>query len=460
MQLAGSPRQIDYHEWHKQFLTLPEELIRETRYFRELDDADWSCYLYPPSTHIVYGQRLLRSLHFDNSVAALRLWGFVFSEWERLYRARQAGKKVVALMGDLGALAPLIYSFPNVVAFYPDCLWWTPFLMQSWELLDEASEAGLDEDCCFVRASLGGFRRKAWFPKPDLIVATAGATCDDMAAVYAGIEALGYDIHYFELPERDDTSLQPCRNDLRDFLAHEYSVVAGKMETLTGASFDINRYKEVRGKINHLRSAISRMKQLSAQAENTPMGALEMIYAEFAGLSYYADMDECIEVIDEITEEMELRSKLLSGYCGREVRLVWVTPPADPSLLVQAERLGCRIVGSEYLIQQSKPIIPDALPFQSLAEAQLSGSLMGSTSYRIKLIEEEIRAGGADGVVISGIYGSSHCPYETSPIINQLRSLNIPVISFDVTPPGRRREQAQMLNRLEAFVEMLKGRKT
>jgi len=523
-----NPRQIDWREWHTLFRAIPDELVQNTRYYRHLPDVEWSLYLFPPSTHTVYGNRLLRKLRFDNSPAALRLWGFVLSECERLYRAKQAGMKVVAVMGDLGAVTPLIYSFPNTIAFYPDCLWWTPFLMESRVLFEEAAMLGLSEDCCYVRAALGGFARRAYFPRPDLCIATVGATCDDMAAVTAGVERLGCTVRYLELPHRADRekSLQQCyppfnsppqsggekdnssqsggekdgsprrggeknnrsqigrdekyhpRDELRSYIAGQHLKLCGWLEDLTGAKFNLNRYSATIHKVNHLRKTIADLKDLITTSGPNPMGALEMLNAEFAALSYYGDLDECCAVLDELHKTVEWRVKKRAGYPNQSVKLLWLTPPADPLLLNYVEELGGRIVATEYLINQTTPLISiendktAQLPsdehhrsfgresiFLPLSEAQLSGSLISSSDYRIGLALQYAGKSRANGAVISGVFGSSHCPYETAPLVEALRQAGIPTLAFDVVAPGKVRMQAQLLNRIEAFIEMLKNRK-
>ena len=450
----NDPRQIDFREWHHLFRDVPDELVKNTRYYRHLPDAEWSQYLFPPSTYAVYGNRLLRKLKFDNSRAALRLWGFVLSEGERIYRARQAGMKVVAVMGDLGAVTPLVYSFPNTVAFYPDCLWWTPFIMESRVLFDEAAEYGLGEDCCFVRAALGGFSKRAYFPKPDLCIGTVGATCDDMAAVMSEAEFLGYDIHYFELPHRDDQ--KTIQKGLISFLADQYRKVCGKLEGATGCKFNEVTFRETVQKVNRLRTCISEIKRLTSSAARNPMGALELLNVEFSALSYYGDIDECLAVLEELRETVKHRTENGIGYDGQDLRLVWVTPPADPLLMNYIEELGGRIAGSEYVINQTTPLLEvEGDPFEALARAHLSGSLMGSTNYRVKLIMDQVDKSRAEGVVISGIFGSTHCPYETAPIIAALRKKGIPALAFDVVAPGKKRMQSQVYNRMEAFMESL-----
>ncbi|MCP4726368.1 MAG: hypothetical protein GY863_15090, partial [bacterium] len=85
------PDRISSEEWHSLFRNIPSEFPDHYRYFRHLGKNEWNSYLFPPSTHVIYGSRYLRKLKFDNSLASLRLWGFMLNESERLFRAKQSG---------------------------------------------------------------------------------------------------------------------------------------------------------------------------------------------------------------------------------------------------------------------------------------------------------------------------------------------------------------------------------
>jgi len=452
------PKQIDYKEWHRFFKSIPDDDIENTRYYRHLKDAEWSQYLFPPSTHLIYGNRLLRKLKFDNSQASLRLWGYVLSEGERIFRARQTNMNIAAVMGDLGAVPPLIYSFKNVTAFYPDCLWWTPFLMESSVLFDEAAELGIGEESCFVRAALGAFSKRAYFPKPDISIGTVGATCDDMAAVISETELQGNKVHYFEHPQRNDFATD--NRHLIDFLRDQYRQLCSQLEKITGQSFSDTQFFDTIEKVNVLRNIIKDIKSILSEASLNTMGACEMMNIEFSALSYYGDLDECILVMKNIRNEMKKRQIDKTGYDNQDIRILWVTPPADLLLLNYIEELGGRVVGSEYLINQTTTAFrTEGDPFEILAENHLKGSLMGSSDFRVKLVLDELERTKAEGVILSGVFGSSHCPYETVPIINALRRKKIPVLAFDVVSPGKKRLQSQIFNRMEAFMESLRMRR-
>ncbi len=193
------PKKINLTEWSHQFRKISDQIIKKYKYY---GNQDWGIYLSPPATFMVYGARQLKRLKFDNSFAALRLWGFVFNESERLFRAKQVGKKVIATMGDLGTIPVIVMSFPDCIPFYPECIWWTPFFNESFILLDMATKLGAPEPACFSRAALAAFYKKAYFPKPDLIFASTGASCDDYSCIMQLIEGLGYNPIWIEIPFR------------------------------------------------------------------------------------------------------------------------------------------------------------------------------------------------------------------------------------------------------------------
>ena len=148
------------------------------------------------------------------------------------------------------------------------------------------------------------------------------------------------------------------------------------------------------------------------------------------------------------------------GHEGAPLRVVWVTPPADPLLLVFAEDLGLRVVGTEYVINQALyEIAEDEEPIAALAENLLNASLAGSSRARAQSVICQARQYKAEGIVISGILGGSHCAFETSLIQEYVaRELDLPVLAFDVPAPGPA-VSSQVRTRLEAFVELLRARR-
>ena len=96
-------------------------------------------------------------------------------------------------MKDLGTVPVMAYSLPGLRAFYPDGAWWTPCLMECSDgLLQQAEALGIDASFCPVRAMLAAFQNEEHFPRPDLLICSTGAVCDDFSAIAQRLERLGH----------------------------------------------------------------------------------------------------------------------------------------------------------------------------------------------------------------------------------------------------------------------------
>lgn len=461
-------RRITFDEWGRLFLQVPDELLDYYHYYRKDQEirgglARWSAYMYPPQQFAVYGCRHLKRLKYDNSLAALRMWGFVQNETERLFRARQLGRKVVACLGDLGAVPVIVNSFPGITAFYPDCLWWTPFVMESKVLFEAAAELGIGEATCYSRAALGAFAKHAYFPDPDLCIASSGASCDDYAAVEQLAATFARDILWAEEPVRKDRlSDESDKSDPGTvaFLVQEYRRIVERLEQLTGHRLTEDDLRSGIAKANRVRRLTARLRDLAYSHGLLP--ALEMMIIEFGCLHHYSDIDEWAEVLAHLAETAERRQESGETVTAADaLRIVWVTPPADPLFLCHFEDAGCRIVGTEYVIAQALALIDETKPsLDAIAESFMAASLIGSTRQRAESVIVQARERKADGVVISGIFGGSHCAMETRLIARYVReALDLPVLEFDVPDPAPEINQ-QLRTRIEAFLELLAARRS
>jgi hypothetical protein len=456
------PAKISLEEWSARFEQLSEKNIRRYLYYH---NHRWGNYLQPPATFMIYGARELKRLQYDNSLAALRMWGFVFNESERLFRARQTGKKVIATMGDLGTVPIIVMAFPQCIPFYPECIWWTPFFNESTVLLDTASKLGAPEAACYSRAALAAFFKRAYFPKPDMIFASTGATCDDFASTIQSIEDLGHEIVWIEVPFRRSPShaggkeawveikdgyTYPKR--FEDYLINEYHRVWDTMVSLTGTSSEATLSESIR-KTNRLRALVMDILCISNDARIAPLPALELMTVEFGNLHGYADIDEWISILEMILNTIKERVKRRVGILSEDaVPIAWINPSADPYLLNFVEDCGLRVVATEYVIKQSLVMIDETIePFRALARSFLHASLIGTSRQRIRAINEAVQEEKIKGILITNMIGGSHCAMETKLIERMIDT--IPVLSVDVPPPSGMTEQIK--TRIAAFAEML-----
>ncbi|MEO0161046.1 MAG: 2-hydroxyacyl-CoA dehydratase family protein [candidate division WOR-3 bacterium] len=461
-----APRKIGLAAWSKQFDKIAEETIRKYKYY---NNDEWGIYFSPPATFMVYGLRELKRLKFDNSLEALRMWGFVFNETERLFRAKQINKKLIATMGDLGTVPVLVMAFPDCIPFYPECLWWTPFFKESTELLDTASKLGIPEATCFSRAVAAAFYKKAYFPRPDLIIASTGASCDDYSCVMQVVENMGYEIFWVETPCRKSPDFFLSRPKpqilekssaglvyskiLEEYLIKEYQRIWQVLFKLTGVN-NPHRLTETIKKVNTLRRMVMEIKKLNAEAEVAPLPALELMTIEFGNLYGYADFDEWVEIVAALHQLVQKRVEKGLGVLPKDaLPIAWVTPSADPFLLNLVEDLGCRVVATEYVINQSLvPIEENIEPLRALARSFINASLIGTTEERVKNIKEKITQRQIKGVLITNMLGASHCAMETR-LIERLLG-DVPVLAIDIPAPFGITQQIR--TRIEAFVETLR----
>jgi len=456
--MTDAPRQISLDEWDGRYEQLRAAGLTEPAYGG------------PLRRHVADGDYRLLRLRYDNSPAALRLWNFLLSEEGRLFEARRRGDKIVGVMKDLGTAAVMAYSLPEVTAFYPDGAWWIPCVMeQTAGLLKIADSLGIDESFCPVRAMLGAFESDEHFPEPDLLICSVGATCDDFSAIAQRLEGLGRSILWWEMPARrlpDDgeepatlpTGFVAPRGQVA-FVAGQLQRVRSALEDLTASRLDDGALAEGIRRANHVRRLLAELRRLAFIAPRCPMGALEMLIAEMLAIHYCSDRVECLAVLTELLAEVRRRVSAGVGVLGEEaVGVYWVNPVADLRAMNLLEDCGGRIRGTDYLFGHALAEIPERPPpLEALAQAALGDPMVGPAEDRARRIAREVRAFGAEAVVVSRIPGASHCALEGEVIADILSStLGMPVVEIEA-PPLIDAVAPTLRTRLEALIETAKG---
>ena len=446
------PARIGYEAWNAAFRGLREEIGRDAV---EAPPA----YLDTPRCFVeLEGDSRLRRLRFDNSPAALRLWSFLLSENDRLAAARREGKKIVGVLKDLGTAPVLAYAAPDVVAFYPDGAWWIPCVMEMSEgLLRIADAAGFGDEVCPVRATLAAFLNQAHFPRPDLLVAAVGACCDDMSCLMQRLADLDIPMVWWELPYRRDGAAP----GLVPFAAGELDRVRRAVGDLAGRPITDDMLAAAIRKANAVRSRLARIRDLSYGTTPVPFPALETQICEMLTLHFCSDLDECLRVLDAVAREIEARVAAGEGVLPADsCRVVWVNPVADLRAMNVFEDLGGALAGTEYLFRHAlDPIREDVAPLDALAEAALRDPMIGTAAYRARLVVEEARRYGAEGVIISGIPGASHSATEGLVIRQEVAAtLGLPVLEIAV-PPVSDASGSQLAARFEAFFDIIRSRR-
>ncbi len=452
----NAPEQISIRQWDEHYQNLRQRGLSERFYGG------------PPSRHVADGDTRLLHLKLDNSPAALALWNLLLSENQRLRLYQQQGKKIVATMKDLGTIPVMVFSFENLVAFYPDGAWWTPCIMEQNEgLFELAEQYGFDESYCPVRAMLAAFVNEEHFPKPDLLISSAGAVCDDFSAIVQRLEQLGFPIHWWEIPRRRipsdnepgvqlPTGVTAPQSQI-DFVQRELQTIRRLLETTAGTPLTNDILSAGIEKANVFRGILNQIRQLSYTAEIAPIGSLEMLVTEMLALHFCSDYSEALIVLKNLLLEIQTRIDQKVGVLPKKaVRIFWVNPVADLKIMNLLEECGGRVCGTEYLFSHAMDLIPENIdPFEALAQTALSDLMVGSTAERTRRILHDINRFGAEGIIISRIPGASHCAFEGMLIGNALRqSTGLPVIEIEV-PSLCDSSEPSIRTRLEALIETI-----
>ena len=457
-----TPRKLSLDEWDDHYEQLCRSGLREPGYGG------------PLRRHVLREKDFrLQKLQFDNSPAALRLWNFLLTENERLHQARANGEKIVGAMKDLGTVPVMAYSLPGVRAFYPDGAWWTPCLMEcSDKLLQQAEAMGIDASFCPVRAMLPAFENGEHFPKPDLLVCSTGAVCDDFSAIAQRLEHRGHPIFWWEIPRRREPAAYETACELPgnlfaprsqvDCVRAELERVRQALGELAGESLDDERLAVGVRAANEVRRLLGSLCQAVYSAPGAPLPALEMLVAEMLAIHFCSDREEAIAVLSDLLAEAQGRIRRNQFVMGPEaVRVFWVNPVADLRAMNLLETLGGRICGSDYMFTHALDLIPEDLPpIEALARTALADPMVGPTSDRASRIVRECRSGHAEAVVVSRIPGASHCAREGE-IIREIvrRQIGLPVIELEI-PPVSDAMLPTLGSRLQALVETARARRT
>jgi len=459
--VSETPRQITLDEWDRAYERLQAAGVPQPVYGG------------PLGRHVADGDTRLLKLRFDSSLAALQLWNFLLTEEDRLRAARDAGKKLVGTMKDLGTVPVMAYSLDNLVAFYPDGAWWIPCVMEvNSGLLQIADSLGIDESFCPVRAMLGAFVTEAHFPIPDLLTCSVGATCDDFSAIAQRLNGLGHPILWWEIPHRrppesDEDGVHlpggfsAPRSQIQ-FVKAELERVAIALQDLAGRALDDEALARGIAQANHVRRLLAKLRDAAFTATPCPMPALEMLIAEMLAIHFCSDREETVVVLQELLDEVNRRVLAGVGYLpDQAARVFWVNPVADLQVLNLLEDCGGRICGTEYLFAHALDPIPlDVPPMEALARMALADPMAGSAVDRAARIVADIRRLGAEAVIVSRIPGASHCALEGEIIGEIVREeCGIPVLEIEV-PPLTDAVYPSLRTRLEALVETVVNRRS
>lgn len=410
------------------------------------------------------GDKRLESLHFFPSKGALALWHFLLSEETRLHQARKEGKIIVGAMKDLGTIPLICYAFENVVTFYVDGAWWLPcFKAMNSSILDDATACGVGENICPARALLGAFKSQNFFPLPDYLICSTGATCDDFAVISQRLVEIGYPIDFWEIPhiryaEKNEPFI--VLNDGRcipaytlEIVSEQFKTIIKHLEALTGEKMNNTKLIKSITLANEIRTLISQISEQVYAKNRGCFGALETLIVQMLAIHFCSDRQRCKTILELILNELETTPPLND----KRPALFWVNPVADLRIMNLLESLGGLLGGSDFMMTHALSAIrTDLPPHEAIAQKALEDPMVCGTTMRVELILREIQRLHTQGVVMSRIEGASHSAWENQLLQNALSSKEIPHTEIEVTMLSDSASPA-IATRLSALIESIKN---
>jgi benzoyl-CoA reductase/2-hydroxyglutaryl-CoA dehydratase subunit BcrC/BadD/HgdB len=338
-------------------------------------------------------------------------------------------------------------------------------------LLNQAERLGIDATFCPVRAMLPAFQSEAHFPRPDLLICSTGAVCDDFSAIAQRLERLGSEILWWEMPRRRAPENGELGCSLPGGSAapqiqvacvrEELERIGAALGELAGTTLDEERLRTGIHAANQVRRQLQTLRDTVYSADDAPLPALEMLVAEMLAIHFCSDLEESLRVLADLSTEARARVQSQQFVIGPEaVRVFWVNPVADLRAMNLLEVCGGRLCGSDFMFTHALDLIQEDLPpFEALARTALADPMVGSAVDRARRIVAECRRYRAEAVVVSRIPGASHCPWESSTIREHVASATgLPSVEIEV-PPVNDALLPSLRTRLQALMEIARARK-
>jgi hypothetical protein len=312
---------------------------------------------------------------------------------------------------------------------------------------------------------LAAFENGQHFPRPDALICSTGAVCDDFSAVAQRLEKMGFPIVWWEMPRRrpPDPGEAGCvlPGDLKApqiqiaRVREELERIGQVLSDLAGQPLNSDTLATGIRNANQVRELLAALRRATYGSPGAPLPALELLVAEMLAIHFCSDRNEAVKVLTDLLAEAGARLRQGQFVVPEDaVRVFWVNPVADLRAMNLLEDWGGRICGSDYMFTHALDLIPEDLPpLEALARTALADPMVGSTLDRARRVVADCRAYRAEAVVVSRIPGASHCAHEGTIIRDAVRrELEIPTIELEV-PPICDAMMPTMASRLQALLE-------
>lgn len=396
------------------------------------------------------------------------LWRLVPQYFADAHAAKAEGKLIAWLPPMNGAIE--VFRAMDIVPVMPEN--WSPICAATGlavDCIEAAERMGYSRDLCgYLRNAIGyiheGMKKPdqplGGLPAPDLIVAFGGGCIPAMKIFQSFTE-------HFNVPTylADGPQIPPERinDETIAFAAERFWDFIHWTEQQAGKKLDLDRLKEV---VRLSDRACELWDEIMDYRRHvpTPFSAAE-IGVMFV-MVVLPGTQEAVDFLEKFKEEVEERVRGGIGCIPHErFRLFWDNIPLwyNMGLFNYFEKFGAVVVAETYSAAWSIRLDPDK-PIESLAlKSMLSFPLVSNVSLkkRIDMVVDSCRKYKIDGAILHSNKSCKPISLGQMDIKKALmEKLEIPSVMFEADHMDVRNwSDAQVKNRLDAFMDMLEQRK-
>ena len=395
-----------------------------------------------------------RSIYLSqkNRPKAMEYFDFVISEVhglriEEIYEAKKQKRKVV---GTFCVYVPeeIILAADGV------CIG----LCAGAEVGSSEAERFIPRNTCALIKAFMGFKLAGLCPYVELTDLIVGeTTCDGKKKAYEIFNDITKKVYVMELPDMKSDE------DRRLWLA-EVRKFKDKMEEISGKKIKLEELKKAASVVNAKRKALQRLSGLRS-ADPSPISGLDALLVN--QIAFYDDPVRFAEMTNKLCDELDERVKRGMGVTEKGLPRILVSgsPMAIPNWKLHSiiEGSGAVVVGEEScvgernhrnLLDENFSSVDEALEKMASRYMGINCACFTPNTERIDDIKSLSKSLRADGVIH---YSLQFCtPYMMEAYKAERAITDVPFMRIETDYSME--DIGQLKSRVEAFIEMVKGR--
>lgn len=323
-------------------------------------------------------------------------------------------------------------------------------------MLDASERHGFSKDSCtFLRGVLGASLGNI-LPRPDALVSTS-YYCDGDPKIF-DIFAEEYRRPHFYL----QVPFMVEEEWAVEVLAQQLEEVTLELARVTGRGFEPARLSEVIQNSNEASGYFQRAMELRRHVPAPMLGCEAIDY--IAAISQLWGSQELVRITRLLYEELEERvEKKLAAVEPERFRLLWchLRPYYNDEVFNYLERHHGAVVAFESVNLITWEEMDPQDPFRSLAQKLLSNPGIGPYERMTQVVSRMVKDYKIDGVIWMAPWGCRHFNSLSQLVKDGLRKeVDIPFYILDLECIDKRNySKEQVRTRLDAFIEVLAGKK-